>query len=139
MFRGWVDALTEAGPAANTPTIAKAIPPAVAAVVVGVVVLAPLRLAPDCLQSQGVRNAELELEFDPLHLVENSMMRNIVPAPRSTADRVRDSMVSMTQMTGFNDDSIGSDRAKEAEAQELEEAGTNVDPIPGLPIQSSVV
>ena len=135
MFRGWVDALTEAGPAANTPTNAKAIPPAVAAVVVGVVVLAPLRLAPDCLQSQGVRNAELELEFDPLHLVENWSMRNIVPA----ADLIRDSMVVMTQMTGFNDDSIGSDRAKEAEAQELEEAGTNVDRIPGLPIQSSVV
>ena len=92
-------------------------------------------LAPDCLQSQGVRNAELELEFDPLHLVENWSMRNIVPA----ADLIRDSMVVMTQMTGFNDDSIGSDRAKEAEAQELEEAGTNVDPIPGLPIQSSVV
>ena len=100
-------------------------------------------LAPGCLQTQGVRNLELELEFDPLHLVENSIMRNMVPAPRSTADRIRDSMVSMTQMTGacpgFYDDSIGSDRAKEAEAQELEEAGTNVDPIPGLPIQSSVV
>ena len=95
-------------------------------------------LAPDCLQTQGVRNAELELEFDPLHLVENSKMRNILPAPRSTADRIRESMVSMTQMTGFYDDSIGSDRAKEAEAQELEEAGINVDPIPGSP-QSSVV
>ena len=95
-------------------------------------------LAPDCLQTQDVRNAELELEFDPLHLLENSMMRNIVPAPRSTADRIRDSMAAMTQMTGFDDITI-SDRAKEAEAQELEEAGTNVDPIPGLPIQSSVV
>ena len=92
-------------------------------------------LAPDCLQAESVRNAELELEFDPLHLVENWSMRNIVPA----ADLIRDSMVVMTQMTGFNDDSIGSDRAKEAEAQELEEAGTNVDRIPGLPIQSSVV
>ena len=50
-------------------------------------------LAPGLGQEQDLRNAKLELEFDPMYLVENSTM-GFMLAPESTMDRVRASMGS---------------------------------------------